>query len=95
MILVFQSLTGTTLRAGGAGRCTPALRRRQTGRVLWRAGVGIVAIAVGVVWMGQGLGSIHGSFMTGHSQYTALGSVLVGLGLALLAWAAWLRRRMS
>ena len=53
----------------------------------WRGVIGIVALAVGGVWIGQGVGAVHGSFMTGHSQYTALG-VVVGLGgLALLGWA--------
>jgi uncharacterized membrane protein YidH (DUF202 family) len=56
--------------------------------MLWRLAVGIVALAVGIVWIGQGAGSIHGSFMTGHSQYTALGVILVVVGAVMLAWAA-------
>lgn len=54
--------------------------------MLWRLAVGIVALAVGAVWIGQGIGSIHGSFMTGHSQYTVLGVILVVVGVAMLAW---------
>jgi predicted MFS family arabinose efflux permease len=60
--------------------------------VLWRLAVGIVAVAIGIVWIGQGVGSIHGSFMTGHSQYSALGVILVVFGAAMLAWAAWRAR---
>ena len=61
--------------------------------MIWRGAVGLVAVAVGVVWIGQGVGSIHGSFMTGHSQYTALGVILVIFGVAMLAWAALTARR--
>jgi uncharacterized membrane protein YidH (DUF202 family) len=63
--------------------------------MIWRTAVGIVAIAVGAVWIGQGVGSIHGSFMTGHSQYTALGIILVILGLGLLGWAVAVGRRRA
>ena len=53
----------------------------------WRGLVGLVALAVGGLWIGQGVGAVHGSFMTGHSQYTVFGAVLVAFGLAMLAWA--------
>lgn len=53
----------------------------------WRAVIGIVALAVGGVWIGQGVGAVHGSFMTGHSQYTGLGIVVALGGLGLLGWA--------
>lgn len=59
--------------------------------VWWRALIGVVAIAVGSVWIGQGVGAVHGSFMTGHSQYTGLGIVLVVIGLATVGWAVRLR----
>ena len=49
--------------------------------------MGLVGVAIGAVWIGQGVGSIHGSFMTGHSQYTALGVILVVLGAVMLVWA--------
>jgi len=55
--------------------------------------VGLVAVAIGAVWIGQGVGSIHGSFMTGHSQYTALGVILVVLGAVMLVWAGLRARR--
>lgn len=61
----------------------------------WRVVVGVVMCAVGGVWIGQGSGAIHGSVMTGHSQYTALGAVVAAVGVLLLVWAALLavRRR--
>jgi protein-S-isoprenylcysteine O-methyltransferase Ste14 len=60
--------------------------------VVWRAITGAVLCVIGAVWIGQGVGAVHGSSMTGHSQYTALGAVLAAIGLALLAWA-WIIRR--
>jgi predicted MFS family arabinose efflux permease len=61
--------------------------------VWWRAIVGAVLCVIGAVWIGQGIGAVHGSVMTGHSQYTVLGAVLAAIGLALLAWAWLIRRR--
>ena len=61
----------------------------------WRGLTGLVALAVGAVWIGQGTGAVHGSFMTGQGQYTALGIILVGMGLFLLGWAALLRQRLG
>lgn len=61
---------------------------------MWiRIAIGVVLCAVGVLWVGQGVGMVHGSSMTGHSQYAALGAVviLLGVGLLLSAWRA--RRR--
>jgi hypothetical protein len=45
---------------------------------------------VGIVFIGQGVNVIHGSSMSGHGGYAALGAVLVVIGLALIAWA-WRR----
>jgi protein-S-isoprenylcysteine O-methyltransferase Ste14 len=61
--------------------------------VWWRAIVGVVLCAVGAVWTGQGSGAIHGSVMTGHSQYTGLGVLLIVVGLGFLVWAWLVRRR--
>lgn len=61
---------------------------------LWVRGVlGIVLIVIGGVWIAQGSGKMHGSAMTGHSQYTGLGVVVVVVGLGLLVWAWRLRNR--
>jgi hypothetical protein len=60
---------------------------------MWVRGViGLVLCAVGAVWIGQGVGAIHGSFMTGEGQWAVLGAVLVIFGLALLLTAARRRR---
>jgi len=47
-----------------------------------------LAAFVGVVWIGQGVGLIHGSFMTGRAEWAVVGGVLdfvavVGLSLTL------------
>ena len=61
---------------------------------MWiRAVIGVILVAVGGVWIAQGSGSMHGSMMTGHSQYTALGVVVLIVGLALLGWAWTVRGR--
>ena len=63
---------------------------------MWpRAIAGIVLVLVGALWIGQGVGAVHGSAMSGHHQYAGLGVVVVVLGIALLAWAAAVRRRGS
>ena len=61
---------------------------------MWLRGVaGAVLCAVGAVWILQGAGVLHGSFMTGHSQYAILGATAFVLGVALLSWAARVRHR--
>jgi hypothetical protein len=46
--------------------------------------IGIVLVALGGVWIAQGSGALHGSFMTGEVLWTVIG-VIVGLfGIALL-----------
>jgi protein-S-isoprenylcysteine O-methyltransferase Ste14 len=49
---------------------------------------GVLAVVVGVVFIGQGVNVIHGSSMSGHGGYAGLGAVLlvIGLGLVILAW---------
>ena len=49
---------------------------------------GFLLCALGAVWLGQGTGLIHGSFMTGEALWGVIGGVLLVLGLALLT-AAW------
>jgi hypothetical protein len=50
--------------------------------------VGFVLIAVGAIWIGQGLGLIRGSsFMVDDIRWAAAGAVFVLLGGALL-WRA-------
>lgn len=61
---------------------------------MWVRGIaGLVLCAVGVVWILQGVGALHGSFMTGKSEYAVLGVVTAVLGLGLVNWAARVHRR--
>ncbi|MCU1461249.1 MAG: hypothetical protein JWO37_1324 [Acidimicrobiales bacterium] len=49
--------------------------------------VGIVLVLVGAVWIGQGVGAIGGSFMTGNAIWAVIGAVAVFFGLSLVAGA--------
>jgi hypothetical protein len=66
---------------------------------MWTRGViGVVLCLAGLVWIGQGTNALSNStLMSGHGQYTALGVVVLAVGLGFLAWA-WavrVRRRAS
>lgn len=50
-------------------------------------GLGLLLLLVGAVFVGQGVGAIGGSFMTGQTKWAAIGAVLVGVGVVLLAVA--------
>jgi hypothetical protein len=45
---------------------------------------GVVLILLGGLWVGQGTGVVHGSPMTGHSQWTYIGIALIVVGIAAL-----------
>ena len=63
---------------------------------MWIRGiVGVVLCAVGAVWIAQGSGAMHGSGMSGHAPFALLGVVVVIVGLALVVWAALIRRRST
>jgi predicted MFS family arabinose efflux permease len=57
--------------------------------------VGVLLVAVGGLFIGQGVGTVHGSYMTGHRGYADLGGVLVAIGLVVLAWVWWAARRAN
>ncbi|HET6193751.1 MAG TPA: hypothetical protein VFE59_42875, partial [Trebonia sp.] len=64
--------------------------------MVWLRGIaGIVLCALGAVWIAQGSGAMHGSGMSGHAPFALLGGAAVIVGLALLIWAALIRRRRS
>jgi hypothetical protein len=46
-----------------------------------RAIVGVVLLLLGVVWFGQGVGIIGGSFMSGSAFWAVVGAFLVVVGL--------------
>ena len=46
--------------------------------------LGGVVIALGALWIGQGLGYVKGSFMTGQRMWAYIGLVLVAVGLGVV-----------
>jgi hypothetical protein len=60
---------------------------------MWpRVIIGVLLALTGVVWIGQGVGAIGGSFMTGHAEWAVIGAVALFFGLALLVGARRARR---
>jgi hypothetical protein len=47
--------------------------------------IGVILVLIGGVWFGQGIGAIHGSFMTGQALWAVIGAVAVFFGISLLA----------
>jgi uncharacterized membrane protein HdeD (DUF308 family) len=54
--------------------------------------IGVVLVLTGVVWIGQGVGAIGGSFMTGQAVWAVIGAICVIFGAALLIGARRARR---
>jgi uncharacterized membrane protein YdbT with pleckstrin-like domain len=46
--------------------------------------VGIVALVVGAIWVGQGLNVIPGSFMTGDLKWFVIGLIVAVVGIVLV-----------
>ena len=46
--------------------------------------IGAIMAIFGGLWTFQGLGYVGGSFMSGSSTWTIIGSVVAGLGVALV-----------
>jgi uncharacterized membrane protein HdeD (DUF308 family) len=60
---------------------------------MWtRLVIGAVLCVVGGVWIGQGIGAIGGSFMTGEEVWAVIGAVAVLFGVALIRGALRARR---
>ena len=57
--------------------------------------LGVVLLLVGLVWVGQGLGYIKGSFMTGDVKWFWIGVVVGAAGIALGVGALRAGRRQS
>ena len=52
----------------------------------WVKGIiGGVLVLLGAVWIGQGVGLLPGSFMTGQLQWAIVGLVLLAIGV----WLVW------
>jgi hypothetical protein len=61
---------------------------------MWqRLVIAVLCVVVGIVWIVQGIGVLHGSFMTGHAVWALIGAVLVVVGAGLLAGVVRARRR--
>ena len=56
--------------------------------------VGLLILAMGAVFAGQGLGYIPGSFMTNDMRWFWIGLVMVVLGAALGVWSFFSRSRL-
>ena len=44
-------------------------------------GLGLLLIVVGGIILGQGVGLIGGSFMTGHGRWAVTGGVMIAIGI--------------
>jgi LPXTG-motif cell wall-anchored protein len=53
--------------------------------------IAVALVLVGLVWIGQGLGFISGSGMSGQPIFAVFGAALVAGG----AWLAWRTRQGS
>lgn len=54
--------------------------------------LGLVLIVIGVVWMGQGLNLIPGSFMTGDPKWFVIGAICTLAGLLFIVLGVGRRR---
>lgn len=54
---------------------------------LIRTVLALIVLGIGVLWSLQGLGVVHGSFMTGQRQWLYIGLATTLAGLIGLAWA--------
>jgi len=61
--------------------------------MLLRRIIGIVLVVIGGVWIAQGSGVLHGSFMTGEGLWTVIGVITALFGGALLIGVARDRSR--
>ena len=57
--------------------------------------LGVLLLLVGLVWVGQGLGYIKGSFMTGDMKWFWIGCGVAVVGVALGVGALRAGRRQS
>jgi hypothetical protein len=56
---------------------------------------GAVFLVVGVIWLGQGVGLIGGSFMTGDALWALIGGVCIVIGAFLVRTGLRWRRLAS
>ena len=46
--------------------------------------IGVVLCLIGLLWIGQGVGWIGGSFMSGEALWAVIGAIALLFGIALL-----------
>ena len=49
--------------------------------------IGVALLAVGGIWIFQGVGLLPGSFMTGQTKWAVIGAITAIVGLALVVLA--------
>ncbi len=57
--------------------------------------VAVIVGLLGLVWLGQGLGYIGGSFMTGSQFWATIGTLLLVVALAIVVLEARRGRRTT
>jgi hypothetical protein len=55
--------------------------------------LGVILVLVGLVWIGQGLGYVKGSFMTGAMLWVWIGAATAVVGAAMISLSLRLRLR--
>ena len=55
--------------------------------------LGVILVLVGLVWIGQGLGYVKGSFMTGAMVWAWIGAGTAVVGAAMISLSLRLRLR--
>ncbi len=48
---------------------------------------GVLLVLVGLVWFFQGINVLLGSFMSGRPEYSVLGGMVAGVGIALFVFS--------
>jgi hypothetical protein len=74
-------------RATLATADTPAVANEENPMRKWLLIVGFLALALGLLWIGQGTGAIawpQSSFMINQIQWAGYGAALAALGLILI-----------
>jgi len=56
---------------------------------------GVLLAAIGAVWIAQGTGALHGSFMTGEAIWAVIGGLCVIAAIALVTSGVRLQRSRS
>ena len=51
-------------------------------------GLFVLCLLIGIVFAGQGLGFIPGSYMTGRSEWAAIGGTMAAIAVLGLWWLA-------